>query len=501
MENGRSSVGFFLIGLNHLSAPVEIREKFAGMCVSGLPGADGNELEAVTVLTCNRAEAYFFGDETSGENLFENWLLSSGHDPRLLSPFLYHKTARESILHLFRVVSGLDSMILGESQILHQVKSSYQAAIDAGSVGKNLHTLFQKALEVGKRVRRETRISENTVSIASTAVEMAQSIFGPLEDSLILVIGAGEMAALTAKHMSERGGKNLWFANRTISRAEELAGVFNGKATHLSDVPSLLERADVVISSTGAPQPIITSEMIHTAMSKRQCRPLFLIDIAVPRDIEPEVNSIDSVFLYNIDDLQNVVDENFNLRKQEALKAMEIIDREILAFEATLNAFSVIPLIRVLREHAENIRNTEMERFFPSHRNLPPEIREEIDQLTRSLLAKWLHHPLVSLKKRSLTSRHSLMQIAKLFGLPEQVIPNAPLVGLTSSPEAPEFPAPIDPEEAIAPVPSDGFATPVHFSTSPDSPDFPESPENRDSVMRRLVEKAGNAAKQRKIAR
>jgi len=420
---GESALSFFLVGLSHNSAPVEVRERFANLCVSGLPGADGKELEAVTVLTCNRVEAYFYGDETRALETFSAWLSQEDRSFSEIEPYVYRHRGHEAVMHLLTVTGGLDSMVLGESQIMHQVKASYQAAISAGSVGKRLHALFQRALEVGKRVRNETRISENTVSIASAAVEMAKSIFGPLDSCTALVIGAGEMASLVARHLKDRGCGKMLFTNRTISRAEELAATFGGKAAPLDEVDNLLTQADVLVSSTGAPRPIIDRKRLEKAMSTRTDRPLFAIDIAVPRDIVPECGDIQNVFLYNIDDLQNVVDENLNLRRVEAQKVVAIVEAEAARFEETLNSFAVAPLIVAMRERAETLRQAEVTKLFPASRAIDPQILADVERLSRSLLAKWLHHPTIALKERRSASEEELNALAKLFGLDWATLP------------------------------------------------------------------------------
>lgn len=425
-------MSFYVIGLSHRSTPVEIREKFAQMCISGLPGADGVTLEAVSVLTCNRVEVYFYGPVETAEKLFGDWASQSGFSIADIQPYLYRHRDEGGIRHLFRVVSGLDSMVLGENQILHQVKSSYQAAIEAKCVGKKLHALFQKALKLGKSVRSETCISENTVSMASAAVELANSIFGPLEECGILVIGAGEMASLVARHMKDRGARELVFTNRTLSRAEELADTFGGKAVPFDKLPELLAAADVIISSTGAPRPILQKTLIEKAISAREYRPMFLIDIAVPRDVEPDAGEIENVYLYNVDDLQGVVDEHVNLRRVEAEKVEKIIAVAVDGFQATLQSFSVVPVIRSLREQTDNLRRNEVERFLRRHPELPPELAKDFEEFSRQLVAKWLHAPTKALKDRTNADQTEIQEIAKIFGLSEQTLSETPLVTVFS---------------------------------------------------------------------
>ncbi|NLI76694.1 MAG: glutamyl-tRNA reductase [Candidatus Riflebacteria bacterium] len=468
---------FFLIGLSHVSAPVEIRERFANLCVSGLPGADGESLEAVTVLTCNRVEAYFFGEEDQALAVFSAWLAREGRSFGEIEPHVYRHRGDEAVRHLLKVVAGLDSMVLGENQILHQVKDSYQAAAGAGSVGKCLHALFQRALEVGKRVRSETRISENTVSIASAAVEMARSIFGPLDGCRALVIGAGEMASLVARSLRDRGVGGLLFTNRTRGRAEEMARTFGGQAAPLEDLDRLLREADVLISSTGAPRPIIDRTRLAAVMADRPDRPLFAIDIAVPRDLAPDCGDLDNVFLYDIDDLQNVADEGLSRRRQEAALATAIVEQEVARFQETLESFAMAPLVVALRERAEALRRAELEKAFPPGRPLDPHLLAEIDRLTRSLMAKWLHHPTVALKARATAPAGELASLAALFGLDRPAPP--PLASPTSSSANVSVPIsgpPSVPSSAPSPEPSSGPPTASSFAHSGAPSSCPPSP-------------------------
>ncbi len=493
---------FFLIGLSHVSAPVEIRERFANLCVSGLPGADGGSLEAVTVLTCNRVEAYFHGEEDHALAVFSAWLAQEGRSFGEIEPHVYRRRGDEAVRHLLRVAAGLDSMVLGENQILHQVKDSYQAAAGAGSVGKSLHALFQRALEVGKRVRTETRISENTVSIASAAVEMARSIFGPLDACRALVIGAGEMAGLVARSLRDRGVGGLLFTNRTRRRAEEMARTFGGEAAALEDLDRQLREADVLISSTGAPRPIIDRARLAAVMADRPDRPLFAIDIAVPRDLAPDCGDLDNVFLYDIDDLQNVVDEGLSLRRQEAARADAIVEQEVARFRETLESFAMAPLVVALRERAEALRRAELEKAFPPGRPLDPHLLAEIDRLTRSLMAKWLHHPTVALKARAAAPAGELASLAALFGLDGFAClpggPSAPPAGLSAlpssghpSPGCDEAPPPSGPDgdpppppmlhplpsaASPAPGPSNPAESPNSLVPGGGSPPSPSSP-------------------------
>ncbi|MBF0501324.1 MAG: glutamyl-tRNA reductase [Candidatus Riflebacteria bacterium] len=417
-----------MIGMNHKTAPVELRERLNGLCSLGFPSADGRELEAVPIFTCNRVEFYFHGPEALIEEAFATWRVAASLPDALLEGCLYRMREAEAVLHLLRVSSGLDSLVLGENQILHQVKSSYQAAIEAKSIGKRLHALFQKALEVGKRVRSETKLSENTVSIASTAVDLAMRVFGPLGDCHALVVGAGEMAGLVARHLKSRGIGRMTFTNRTQTRAEELAATFQGRAAPFERLAELIVEADLLITSTGAQRPILTPKDLSGALSKRPYRPLFAIDIAVPRDIAPGHEDIENLFVYDVDDLQGVVDENFDRRRVEAEKAETIASYEAHTFQFTLDAYSAVPLIRRLRERVEEMRVSEFDKFVArSGSALPPDIIAAFDQCTKSLAAKWLHAPILALKEQSGGGREDMLKIAVALGLPVDVVPMAPL--------------------------------------------------------------------------
>lgn len=416
-----------MIGLNHRSAPVEIREQLARLGGVPVPGADGAGLEAVPVFTCNRVELYYDGRYEEAEESFQRLLADAGLPPGEFEPFLYRKPALDAIQHLFRVAAGLDSMVVGENQILHQLKTAYQHAIDRRWVGKRLHALFQKAFEVGKRVRAETRISENTVSIASTAVDLAKQIFGPLDGCGALVIGAGEMASLTLVHLKASGISRLVCTNRTFEKAEELATRFDAVARPFTELENLISAADVVITSTGAQRPILSRALLESAMGKRPNRPMFVIDIAVPRDVVADAGKIENLFLYDIDDLQHVVDENLGRRLQEAERGDAVVAQEAAGFKLVLESFTLVPLIKSLRERMDQMRKSELDGFLAQHPELTPEQREQFEQCTKAMLAKWLHQPIVELKARGAVDREQLKLIASMFGLPESALPQAPL--------------------------------------------------------------------------
>lgn len=416
-----------LFGLNHKSAPVAIREKLAHLCGLPIPDADGCNLESVPVYTCNRVEVYYAGSPAVAQKSFIELLAQKDINYHNLADYFYRYENEEAVLHLLSVASGVDSMIIGENQILHQVKESYRYSTEQGFVGKQLHRLFQKALEVGKKVRSETGISQNRVSIASTAVDLARSIFGPLDRSTALVIGAGEMASLVAVHLRENGVKKMLFVNRTEASARELAEKFDGESRPFEQLEELLGRCDIVISSTAAPAAVVSYDLMQQVMEKRHDRPVFVVDIAVPRDFAAECQEIANVFLYDVDDLQNVVDENLSQRHLEAEKARAIIKYEASQFQTSVAAFTVVPLINRLREQAETIRQAEMDRFFAQNPDLREEHRQAFEQCSRSLMAKWLHNQIVSLKKQGSADIEQLRQIADMLGLAPECLPQAPL--------------------------------------------------------------------------
>lgn len=419
-----------VFGLNHKSAPIAIREKLAQLCGLPIPGVDACNLEAIPVYTCNRFEIYFSGSLAEARASFTELLAHKNLNYQNLSNYFYEHADEEAVKHLFAVASSLDSMIIGENQILHQIKESYRHSTSEGLVGKQLHRLFQKALEVGKKVRSETAISENCVSIASAAVALARSIFGPLNASTAMVIGAGEMASLVAVHLRDNGVKKMMFINRTEANAQELAEKFDGQTRPFEQIDDLLIACDIVISSTSAPTTIVSKEQMLRVMEKRSDRPLFIIDIALPRDFEPECQTISNIFLYDVDDLQNVVSENLSQRKIEAEKAGAIVHHEASQFQTTIKAFTVVPLIKRLREQTEALRAAEVEKFVAQHPDLNGELKEAFDQCSRSLMAKWLHNQIVALKKQGSADLEQLRMISEVLGLSQDCLQDAPLHSL-----------------------------------------------------------------------
>lgn len=397
-----------VVGLNHKSAPIEVRERlaFSEKVIENTfieMGKLSSIKEKVILSTCNRVEIYATAeDATKGiEELKRFMAYENDLSLEEIERYLYSFYADAAISHLFRVSSSLDSMVVGEPQILGQVKDAYFLAKIYKATGTILNQLFERAFSVAKRIRTETGISQHAVSISFAAVELAKKIFDSLEGKSVLLIGAGEMAELAARHLVCSGVKTILVSNRTFDRAVELAVELKGNAIRFENMVDELIRTDIVICSTAAPHFIIKKKMIEEIIHYRKNRPMFLIDIAVPRNIEPSVNEIDNVYLYDIDDLKNVIDYNIKEREREAKKAEELITREIDLFNNWLRQLYITPTISALREKAEAIRVKEMEKTFSKWKDITDEERIAIDNLTSAIIKKILHDPTISLKDYS----------------------------------------------------------------------------------------------------
>jgi glutamyl-tRNA reductase len=415
-----------LIGMNHKTAPLDIRERLQLACGEGekpltelmrLPEVQ----EAVYLATCNRVEvlARVADDRQAVEGL-KSFIYRQGNlGVAEMERCLYVYRDLEAIRHLFRVTASLDSMIMGEPQILGQMKEAYRLAVDHRATGVLLNRLIHHAFRVAKRVRTETGIAGNAVSVSYAAVELAKKIFGDFKGKTILLIGAGEMSELAARHLIRRGAGRIMIANRTYARAEEMATMFLGVPVAFDRLPEVLPEVDIVITSTGAPGYILSGEMVASALRRRRNRLLFLIDIAVPRDIDPAAGEIENVYLYNIDNLQDVVDANREVRRAEAMKAEEIVAEEVTAFETWFNALEVVPTIVALREKMEGIKRGELEKSASWLRNLNEEDKNRIEILTASVVNKILHDLMTGLKEES-RERDALPFVAairRLFNL------------------------------------------------------------------------------------
>jgi len=397
MQAGSSRSQIALLGVNHRTAPVEIRERLAlSGCnlpalqvFSEIPSCE----EVVFLSTCNRVELMIASRclEESRRAVKDVWSSMGGVDASTFQQVIYEYEGEEAVRHLFRVASSLDSMIVGEPQILGQLKDAYRKAAEADSAGMVLNRLFHKAFSVAKRVRTETRIANSAVSISYAAVELAKKIFGEFEDRNAMLIGAGEMAELAAKHLVTNGVSRLVVANRTLSRAVELARQLGGKAISLDELEDALLYSDIVISSTGAPGIILGVDQVKRIMRPRRHRLLFFIDIAVPRDIDPGINEIDNVYLYGIDDLKGVVEVNKSEREREALKAGRIVDSEVIKFLVWMDSLEVVPVIQEVQRKAENIRRKELARSRKVLDSLDPKQQKAVDVLTKSMVQKILH--------------------------------------------------------------------------------------------------------------
>ncbi|MCX5873959.1 MAG: glutamyl-tRNA reductase [Deltaproteobacteria bacterium] len=417
---------FLVLGINHNTAPVLIREKvtFPGNqdgAVTRLVAQAEDILECIIVSTCNRAEIIVVTNDPdlSAENLIE--LVSKIHelDVESIRPYFYIKKGKEAVRHVFRVTSSLDSMVLGEPQIVGQVKEAFKRDAAANATGPLLNRLMHRAFFTAKRVRTETGVALAAVSIAYVAVELAKKILGELEQRQALLIGAGEMAELTARHLASNVKRPIKIINRTLENACVLAAEFDGSAESMEQLYDALADADVVISSTGSCDPIIRFREMKTVMHRRRHKPIFMIDIAIPRDIEPEVNDLDGVYLYNIDDLRAVVEENIGERRAEAEKADKIVDQEVGKFINWTKSLEWAPTIVALKERFEEIRANEISKMNGKFGSLDETEREAIDILTKAIINKIAHGPISFMKQSIKTTRRDqhVDFVQRVFGL------------------------------------------------------------------------------------
>ncbi len=391
-----------LVGLSHKTAPVEVRERIAfengdmSDALRSLVSRDGIS-EAMILSTCNRVEVLV---EAPDEAPARDFLCSYHRVPSdSIVKHLYTLRNNDVIRHVFRVASSLDSMVVGEPQILGQIKEAYRLAHDAGTVGVHIGSVMDRAFVVAKKVRTETGIAQSAVSVSYAAVELARKIFGNLQGKSVMIIGASKMGELSAKHLKRAGVSMVLVTNRTFEHAVEMAQVFDGAAIPFEHLNDHIDRADIVISSTGAPHFVITKFQAERIIRQRKNRPIFFIDIAVPRDIDPVVNEIDNVFLYDIDDLQQVVDENIKERMSEAVRAEALVDDEVRAFRSKLQSREVVPTIVELRETLEKLRRDEIERNRKHLGPMNSEQQEALERITQSMINKILHHPITHLKE------------------------------------------------------------------------------------------------------
>jgi glutamyl-tRNA reductase len=396
----------FVAGLSHRTAPVALRERLAPQrdqvpgLLRELVRQDGTA-EIALVHTCNRFEVYGVTTAVPIDlaPIFAVLAARLGVDLSAHRACLYVHEGAPVAAHLLRVAASLDSLIVGESQILGQVKDAYRDAVEAGTTGKILNRLFHRALEAGKRVRTETRIGHNAVSVSHAAVELAHKIFGKIEGKKVLVIGVGEMSELTAQHLRGVGVGDLFVANRTMQGAVNMADRFDGRAVDLAGIDGLLERIDIVITATGAAEPLLSAATVERALERRKQRPLFLIDIAVPRDVDPAVGELPNAYLFNIDDLQAVADKNYRERILEAQRAEELVREEAGRFESWLNGLRAVPLLERIRELGDQLAAEELARLSSRLARLDERERRAIAAALAGVVAKLLHRPIVNLKR------------------------------------------------------------------------------------------------------
>jgi glutamyl-tRNA reductase len=393
-----------LLGVSHRTAPVDLRERLdfssrdVGAAVEAL-ATRSSAAESVVLSTCNRSEIYVASASPlrARDEIVE--FLTDYHQlpADAFAPHLFSFGDTEAARHLFRVAAGLDSLVVGEPQILGQVKDAFQAAAERRCTGPVLSKLFHWSFAVGKRVRSETALGEGAVSISFAAVQLARKIFGRLAGRRVLVIGAGEISTLTAQHLRAQGVGEIAIASRTTAHAEALAAAVGGQAIAWEQVAPALGHADIVITATGSQRPIITRAQVEGATGRRR-DPLFIIDIAVPRDVEPDVGDIEQVFLYNVDDLQTIVQENLSRRAAEINQAEQIVAEEVARFTAWQRSRGAIPTVVALRERFDSIRRSELQRLESKLAGLPPETRSLFDQVTRLIVEKLLLEPTEQLK-------------------------------------------------------------------------------------------------------
>jgi len=412
------------LGINYTTAPVSIRERLAfpseglSAAVKDLWG-QANVSEAAILSTCNRTEIYCAIQDNDSSPII-NWIAQHHQlSPADFQPYLYTHTDNALIRHIFRVASGLESMILGEPQILGQIKTAYQTANTAGTLGKDLGKLFQHTFSTAKKVRTDTEIGSSSVSVAFAAVQLSKQIFDDLGQQTALLIGAGETIELTARHLHQNGIKRIIIANRTYEKAHALANQFDGYAIPLSDLSLHIADADILVSSTASQLPILGKGLVESAIKHRRHKPMFMVDLAVPRDIEPEVAKLNDIYLYTVDDLQNIINDNLNSRKLAAEQAEEIIDTRVENFSSWIKAQTGQSTIVDYRQHAAQLQQESLVKALSALKNgTDPEA--VLQQLAHTLTNKLTHTPCTQLRIASENERHDLIAAAReIFNLPD----------------------------------------------------------------------------------
>jgi len=419
-------MALFVAGLNHRTAPIALREQLAVeedklREVIRDVQATGAAREAVLISTCNRVEVYAVADAPGEARaiVFRRLCQHRGVDPAAIEALVYTHLEEDAVRHAFRVAASLDSMMVGEPQILGQVKDAFALAQACETVGPTLHTLFSQAFAVAKKVRTETDIARHAVSVSFAAVELAKKIFAGLTGRAVLLVGAGKMSELAARHLVDQGAFPIYVANRTWPRAQDLARALSGTAVPFAELDVALGSVDIVVTSTGAPEPVIRRDLVQRVMHGRRGRPLFFIDIAVPRDVEETVQTLVDVYCYDIDDLKQVVDANLRERAREAQRAEALVDREVAKFAARLRDVEVIPTIVSLRERLEGIRLAELRRALARVPEASAETREAMEALSSGIVNKILHAPVTKLREssRAGAGRSWTALVQELFGL------------------------------------------------------------------------------------
>lgn len=413
------------LGINHKTAPLELRERLA-FTPQSLPEAllslkKLRHIEEASILsTCNRTEIYCVTSEDNDQAIIQWFSQFHGVDENKIKEHLYLHAHEETVRHAMEVACGLDSMILGEPQIAGQMKDAYALANENGTIGQLLGKLYQRAFAVSKQVRTDTDIGSSPVSVAFAAVSLARQIFGDLKQTTVLLVGAGETIELTTRHLHAQGVKKIIIANRSVERAQKLADEFNGEAISLQHIGTHLHRCDIVIASTASPLPIIGKGTVERALKQRKREPIFMVDLAVPRDIEPEVNDLDDIYLYSVDDLQSVIEENMENRQQAALQAHEIIDIQVEHFLDWQRSLGAVDVIAQIRQHTQNISD---EVLYKAKKQLASgqNAEEVLDYLAHTITNKFLHQPSTHLRLASQDDRDDILNLAQNLFLKNSV--------------------------------------------------------------------------------
>ncbi len=424
-------MGIIVVGLSHKTAPIEVREKL-NFPESTLPDALRKLMtyegvrESLIMSTCNRMEIYAsVQDSAKGIDRIKQFISDyHGLSREALEHSLYVYPDAQGVRHTFRVASSLDSMVVGEAQILGQLKDAFDIALKSKTTSTILNKLIKKAISVAKRVRTETRLAEGAVSISTAAVELAKKIFGDMVGKTVMLLGAGEMAELAAQHLLGNGVKNIMVANRTFERAEELAKEFKGDAIRFEHFPDSLVMVDILICATGAPNYVVRREMVSRALKERRHKPIFLIDISNPRNIDPDVDKVDNVYLYDIDDLQSKVDVNTEGRAKEAARAEELVTLEVETYLQWERALDAVPTIVDLREKVEDVRKRELDKALGSLNGISEDQKRAVEAMSQAIVNKLLHAPLVVLKQAASmpdTGDNTIAVARRLFNLDKEL--------------------------------------------------------------------------------